>query len=100
MKSQYIGLVRKLPPAIPAVKLSARSLNGKMLHRQARATRSAKQGFVVRLIPSAVERNLLYIASPTPLSTIRRKKSIRKKKNAPLRVRSPSCFTKYLKNTG
>ena len=72
----------KLPPLIPAVKPSARSLSGNIDQRHHRAILSARQGFVVLLIPRATDLILLYIASPIPLSTISRKKSIRKKKSA------------------
>lgn len=85
-KSQYIGLVRKLPPLIPAVKLSARSLNGNILHRAYMAILSGRLVLVVLRIPTILERILLIMAMAIPLRTIRRKKSIRKKKNDPLRV--------------
>ena len=44
------------------------------------------ESLVVRRIPKKRLRILLYIASKIPLSTIRRKKSIAKKKNDPLRL--------------
>ena len=99
LNSQYIGRVRKLPPAIPAVKLSARSLTGKMAHRQYMARRSGIWFLVVLRMPNIIERMRLNMARKTPLSTTSRKKSIRKKKNEPLRVWSVS-ITKNLKNTG
>lgn len=63
------GTVRKLPPLRSAVKLSARSLYGKIIQRLYRATRSASDGFVVWRIPNTMDLNLLNMAIPTPVRT-------------------------------
>ena len=92
--------VRNEPPLISAVNPSARSLNGKILHREYRPIRSRKLGLVVLRIPKNLDLSLLTIANTIPLRTTNRKKSIRKNRSAPLRVVSPLSATKYLKNIG
>ena len=92
-------LVRNDPPLMSAVKPSARSLSGKIAQREYSPIRSVRLALVVRLIPNILERALFIIARTMPLSTTRRKKSIRKKKNDPFMVLSVTA-TKYLKNIG
>ena len=82
-----------------AVNPSARSLRGNIAQREYRPMRSRKLGLVVLLIPNIPDCILLNIARKMPLSTMRRKKSMRKKKNAPRIVSSVSA-TKYLKKIG
>ena len=82
-----------------AVNPSARSLSGNMDQREYSPTRSRKLGFVVLLIPNILERMRFMMARAMPLSTTRRKKSIRKKSTAPFIVDSVSA-TKYLKKIG
>ena len=79
--TRFSDLVRNEPPLISAVKPSARSLRGKIAHSEYSPMRSVRLALVVRLIPNILERALLIMASMMPLSTTRRKKSIRKKKN-------------------
>ncbi len=75
-----------------AVKPSASSLSGNIAQREYWPTRSAKLGFVVLLRPNRLDWTLLTTARKMPMSTTRRKKSIRKKKNAPPRVLSVSAM--------
>ena len=87
----FIGIVRKDPPLMCAVKLSARRRKGKIIHREYSPTRSRSVGLVVRLMPKIRERTLLMMARTMPLSTTSRKKSIRKKNMAPRSVYSFSA---------
>lgn len=98
-RTEFNDLVRNDPPLMSAVKPSARRRRGKMHHSEYKPTRSVRLARVVRLMPKKRERARLTMARIMPLSTMSRKKSIRKKKNDPFIVLSVTA-TKYLKKIG
>ena len=84
--TSFKDFVRNEPPLMSAVNPSASSLKGKIAQRAYSPTVSVRLGLVVLRIPNILDRILLTMARMIPLSMIRRKKSIRKKKKDPFIV--------------
>ncbi len=89
--TQLAGMVRKEPPLMCAVKLSASRRRGNIAHNEYRPTLSRALGRVVRRIPKMRERTRLMTARVMPVSIRSRKKSIRKNSTAPPMVDSFSA---------
>ena len=81
--TQLAGMVRKDPPLICAVKLSASRRSGKIAQSEYRPIVSIRLGLVVRRMPKRRERTRLIMARAMPVRTSNRKKSIRKNSTAP-----------------